>query len=78
MAYLSGASLPRLSWKKRPLNGCRSSSCSREEPLWISGEDFLWAGYPSFHSTITVNAVKITEITDHKWPGWPHPFFTHL
>jgi len=28
MVYLSGASLPRLSWKKRPLNGCSSSiSC---------------------------------------------------
>jgi len=22
MVYLSGAGLPRLSWKKRPLNGC--------------------------------------------------------
>jgi len=28
MVYLSGASLPRLSWKKRPLNGCSCSSSS--------------------------------------------------
>ena len=26
--YLSGTGLPRLSWKKRPLNGCSSSSSS--------------------------------------------------
>ena len=26
MVYFSGAGLPRLSWKKRPLNGCSSSS----------------------------------------------------
>ena len=35
MVYLSGASLPRLSWKKRPLNRCSSYEywiwlCSRE------------------------------------------------
>jgi len=28
MVYLSGADLPRLSWKKRLLNGCSSSSSS--------------------------------------------------
>jgi len=32
MAYLSGAGLPRLSWKKRPLNGCSSSSSSMLQP----------------------------------------------
>ena len=28
MVYLSSAGLPRLSWKKRPLNGCSSNSSS--------------------------------------------------
>jgi len=28
IVYLSGAGLPRLSWKKRLLNGCSSSSSS--------------------------------------------------
>jgi len=28
VVYLSGAGLPRLFWKKRPLNGCSSSNSS--------------------------------------------------
>jgi len=44
MAYLSGAGLPRLSWKKMPLNGCvngllvyvlRRFVTSRAELRWV-------------------------------------------
>jgi len=31
IVYLSGAGLPRLSWKKRPLKGCSSSSSCNQQ-----------------------------------------------
>jgi len=43
MVCLSGAGLPRLFWKKRPLNGCSSSSSSNTNgnttELFLRAED---------------------------------------
>jgi len=55
MVYLSGAGLPRLSWKKRPLNGCSVVMWVVSANIQFSTVRFLFLSFLfSSHAQVTL------------------------
>jgi len=88
MVYLSGAGLPRLSWRKRPLNGCNSSttttsssssSSSSSSAMTLTSDNYPPASsfcHPPLH--IFLSDISFLQLTLPKALVLPHALGTHI